>query len=538
MMSDEHEDPKAAESEPEKEKEPPKGVEDDLFSFLKDKLGARVLTAMPRQQQPSPEDEEEERRLERESLRAALDFDLTPREVKDNLDRYVIGQEKAKKILSVAVCDHYNHVRRDYENPEPDREYVKQNIILLGPTGVGKTYIVRKLAQLIGVPFVKADITKFSETGYVGGDVDDLVRELVRAADGNVNLAEYGIIFLDEIDKISSAAESISRDVSGRGVQTGLLKLLEETEVSRRSPMDMTAQFQEMMEMSQGRSKQKRTINTRNVLFVVSGAFTKMDDIVRKRLNEGRVGFHAPAEGEEEEGIVLSKAMTKDFIDFGFEPEFIGRLPVRVALDDLTEGDLFDILKHSEGSILRQYRESFEGYGIEAAFADSALRSLAARAINEMTGARGLVTVLEEALREFKFHLPGTAVKRLAVTGELVDDPEAYLEKLRENPDHGASLFGEAQVREFEASFEKEYGHRIALDDGAVEKAVRLAGAEGVPLGEFLSQRLADYSYGLDIIRKKTGQEEFTITAAMLENPVKALEKWIREAVGKTPGKA
>jgi len=537
MTSDEHEDPKAAEGEPKKEKETQKGIEDDLFSFLKDKLGARVLTAMPRQQQPSPVDDEEERERERESLRAALEFDLTPREVKEHLDRYVIGQEKAKKILSVAVCDHYNHVRRDYESPEPDREYVKQNVILLGPTGVGKTYIVRMLAQLIGVPFVKADITKFSETGYVGGDVDDLVRELVRVADGNVKLAEYGIVFLDEVDKISSAAEAISRDVSGRGVQTGLLKLLEETEVPRRSPMDMTAQFQEMMEMSQGRGKQKRTISTRHILFVVSGAFTKMDDIVRKRLNEGRVGFHTPSEEEVLEGSVLSRAMTRDFIDFGFEPEFIGRLPVRVALDDLEENDLYDILKHSEGSILRQYRESFEGYGLEAAFADSALHAIAARAIEEKTGARGLVTVLEEALREFKFHLPGTAVKRLAVTDELVDDPAAYLAKLLENPAYGAAVIGEAQVREFEADFQKEYGHKIAFDAEAVEKAVRLAEAEGAPLGEFLSKRLADYSYGLNIIRKKTRRNDFTITAAMLENPVETLEEWIKETLG-SGGKA
>ncbi len=516
----------------EKREKPEKSPEDDIFGFLKEKLGASFVTAVPRPRRPDPEQEEEARKLQRETMRRALEFKLTPREVKEHLDRFVIGQEEAKKILSVAVCDHYNHVRREHENPEPDREYVKQNVILLGPTGVGKTYIMRNLAQLIGVPFAKADITKFSETGYVGGDVDDLVRELVRSADGNVELAEYGIIFLDEIDKISASAEAISRDVSGRGVQTGLLKLLEETEVPRRSPMDMTAQFQEMMEMSHGGGKKKRTINTRHILFVVSGAFTKLNDIVKKRLNEGRVGFRSPSDGDEPEGNILAQAKTPDFIEFGFEPEFIGRLPVRVALDDLTEKDLFNILKRSEGSILHQYRDNFEGYDMHVAFSNKALRVIAARAAEEKTGARGLVTVLEETLRDFKFHLPGTEVKRIAVTDELVNDPGKVLDKHLSDPDYGFALFEAAQVREFESVFQREYGHRIAFDDGAVDKAIAVSKKKSLSISDYLSKQLADYSYGLNIISKKTGQKEFTITADMLERPMEALEEWIKKTLG------
>lgn len=511
--------------------------EDNFLKFLTEKLGSGFITAVPRPNRPDPGVEDEVRREEQEKIRKALDFNLTPKEVKEHLDRFVIGQEAAKKILSVAVCDHYNHVRHYHENPQPDREYVKQNIILLGPTGVGKTYLIRNLANLIGVPFVKADITKFSETGYVGGDVDDLVRELVRAADGHMELAEYGIVFLDEIDKISASAEAISRDVSGRGVQTGLLKLLEETEVPRRSPMDMTGQLQEMMEIQHGQKK-KRTINTRHILFVVSGAFTNLGDIIRKRMNEGRVGFHSPdstLEILESEGNILSEAKTPDFISYGFEPEFIGRLPVRVALDVLTEENLFNILKHSEGSILHQYRESFEGYGIKVAFADEALRAVATHAQEEKTGARGLVTVLEEALREFKFELPGGQVKSLAVSEELINDPARVLKNIQCNPEYGSECFAEAQVREFESEFEREYGHRITFDSDAVKKAVASARNAGESISDYLTSKLADYSYGLNLIGKKTGENDFLITADMLERPVEALEEWIRDALGTPP---
>src|SRR5438876_709721 len=201
-----------------------------------------------------------------------FEFNYKPREVKAHLDRFVIKQDEAKKVLSVALCDHYHHVRLALEGRESPN-YAKQNIILIGPTGVGKTYLIRSIADLIGVPFVKADATKFSETGYVGGDVEDLVRDLVRRAEGDVARAQYGIIYIDEIDKIAAAPNSAGRDVSGRGVQTNLLKLMEETEVPARAPHDIAGQIQAMMELTQGRGrKQPATINTKHILFVVSGA--------------------------------------------------------------------------------------------------------------------------------------------------------------------------------------------------------------------------------------------------------------------------
>ena len=226
---------------------------------------------------------------------------MKPSEVKLHLDRYVIGQDEAKRALAVAVCDHYNHARHDLElegdashgiessrgDPSHEQEsldYVKQNVILLGPTGVGKTYLIRTLAQLIGVPFVKADITKFSETGYVGSDVDELVRELVRVADGDTALAEYGMVFLDEIDKIATVAEaSGTKDVSGRGVQVNLLKLMEETEVNLHSQTDLIGQMQAMMDLQRG-NPQPRSISTRHMLFIVSGAFDNLGMIIRQRL--------------------------------------------------------------------------------------------------------------------------------------------------------------------------------------------------------------------------------------------------------------
>lgn len=360
-----------------------------------------------------------------------IDFDYKPKDLKAHLDRFIIGQDEAKKALSIAVCDHYNQVRNHLSNPNSSshESYAKQNVLILGPTGVGKTYMVRQIAKLVGVPFVKADATRFSETGYIGANVDDLIRDLVGQADGNLQKAQYGIIYLDEADKLATRGQSSGRDVSGRGVQMGLLKLMEETDVDLRANHDPASQMQAFMEMQQKGKIEKHSLNTRHILFIVSGAFSGLSEIVAKRLHRNRIGFASGTKGSELSDISQDMT-TQDFIDFGFEPEFIGRLPIRVACKDLDEESLFSILKSSEGSVIRQYVASFLSYGIDLSFTDNALRYIASRTVEEKTGARGLMTILEKILRDYKYFLPSMKISELEVSEELVRHPKEFLDKL------------------------------------------------------------------------------------------------------------
>ena len=348
-------------------------------------------------------------------------FNLKPADIAKHLNRFVIGQREAKKVLSVALCDHFQHVRLTLEG-SPAPFYQKQNVLLLGPTGVGKTHLIRSAAALIGVPFVKADATKFSETGYVGGDVDDLVRDLVRRAGGDVKKAEHGIIYLDEVDKLATRGEGAGRDVSGRGVQTNLLKLMEDGDVPVVSPNDMTGQLQNAMSAMRGSGgSQPETINTRHILFIVSGAFSGVDEIIRHRLG---------AKNKQATDELISQVSTADLISYGLEPEFIGRLPVRVACHGLDTDDLFNVLRKSESSLIHQYERAFAAYGIKCEFKDDGLRRLAELAAAERTGARGLMTICERVFRDFKFKLPGSRVKKFAVTAKMVGAPTEELRRL------------------------------------------------------------------------------------------------------------
>jgi ATP-dependent Clp protease ATP-binding subunit ClpX len=501
----------------------PEEIQKKLSEFMKKEFGDRVVFAAAPQAETvetTPPGEPAKRKpLE-------FDFNLKPKDVKAHLDRFVIQQEEAKKALSIAVCDHYNHVKA-CEQGEDIPDYVKQNVLLIGPTGVGKTYLIKTIAELIGVPFVKADATKFSETGYVGGDVEDLVRELVHQADGNLTLAQYGIIYLDEIDKISTPANIIGRDVSGRGVQTNLLKLMEETEVPLRSPTDIQAQLQAAFEYQRRGKVKRETINTKHILFIVSGAFDQMLDIVRRRLRESAIGFGARLTENLSDADLLRKAQTNDFIRFGFEPEFIGRLPVRVVLDLLTVEDLYNILKHSEGAVTRQYEASFRSFGIDVIFSDEGLRAIAEKAALENTGARGLLTVCEAVFRGLKFELPSSTVRQFVVTRQLVEHPEDELRRILTEPAYEQRQLMRQFVREFERKFEEKHQLHIRIADDAVEEIIDRALQANKSVTDLCRELFKDYQFGLNLIKTNTGQTEFEIPKAALAAPDKFLSDWV-----------
>ncbi len=497
----------------------------DMEEFFAKKYGDRVrlglLSTQPDQARTADEG------TETQEAPLQLEFNYLPRDIKAYLDRFVIKQENAKKVLATAICDHYNHIKRCSQQG-PCKEYAKQNIIMLGPTGVGKTYLVRTIADLIGVPFVKGDATKFSETGYVGGDVEDLVRELVHRADGNVKLAEYGIIYLDEIDKIATPSNVLGRDVSGGGVQRGLLKLMEETEVALRTPFDLTSQLQAAMEFQSKGKVSRSVINTRHILFIVSGAFNGLGPIVRKRLGAKTIGFVGQGSGVPGEADYLTSAKSVDFIEFGFESEFIGRLPVVVSCQELEVEDLFQILKHSEGSIVRQYAQAFDAYGIQIRFADDGLRRIAEKAYEEHTGARSLVGVSERTFRDFKYYLPNSTVRTLEVTAELVDSPQVVLERLMATSAIDQLLVLDAAVNKAAEVWSQRSGIEIRLQSEAARLVSQQAFDSGEKVDAVFARIFKNYEYGLNLIRQTRGISNFEITPDVIREPEATLDRWIR----------
>ena len=457
-----------------------------------------------------------------------LQFHIKPEELVSYLDEYVIRQDEAKAILATKICTHFNRLNLPHDEEEEELVgNIKNNILMVGPTGVGKTFLIKLIARRLGVPFVKADATKFSETGYVGGDVEDLVRGLVAEADGDIEMAQHGIIYIDEIDKIAASRGVSGPDVSRSGVQRNLLKLMEDTDVDLRSPHDLSSQMETVIQIQKTGRAERPKISTRNILFVVSGAFGGLDEIIGKRLNQGTMGFRSPASGdssaaslstsvrEAEVDQLLRHLRAEDLMEYGFESEFIGRLPVVAVLDDLDAGDLLQILRNPKCSVVRSKKRDFRAYDINVEFTDEALQLLAVDAYEEHTGARGLVSAVEKVLLQFERRLPSLEVERFTVTGDTIRDPVGELQRFI--VDHS--------IHTFQRRFQTDHGIRIEFENSALTLAKEMAAERDQVPGELCQRLFADYGHGLKLLELA----EFTVTSKALRNPQEALDELIKQ---------
>jgi len=578
-----------------------KELEKELSDYLSKKYGDRIKIVSPLlfpQSEPKKKEEDGKTGIKKDGVPA---FDMKPEELESYLDGYVVKQDQAKGVLATKICTHFNRIQSLGKRSKKEKPFsvgmIKNNILMIGPTGVGKTYLIKLIAQKLGVPFVKGDATKFSETGYVGGDVEDLVRDLVYEAKDDIKLAENGIIYIDEIDKIASSQNIIGHDVSRTGVQRALLKPLEETDVDLKVPHDPISQIEAIEHYRRTGKREKQVVNTRNILFIMSGAFEGLTDIIKKRLKRQGIGFEADIHSSEVNMDILKEVRPQDLIEFGFESEFIGRLPVIVVFDELTKDDLVAILKNPNNPIILSKKRDFTAYDISLQFEDGALEKSSEMASQEKTGARGLVSAVERTLMPFEKHLPSTAIKKLLVTPELVESPEQDLKRIdsdggKNDPkmeerferaaanekqrvkaiiaerakefeaQSGLKLYEDRidliaeytlksisdidsafvdfkemcdQVRAQNKGLFSQLGVSVHLADSAIDEIVRIAIVQDRDISEICLNLAGELEYGLKLVRDRVGCEAFTITREAVSDPEKYIDSLIKKYYSQDP---
>lgn len=569
----------------------PKELEKEISAFLAKKFGENVKILSPLVMTREATTDETK---EAGKSRKKINFDLKPEELIAYLDQYVVKQDSAKAILATKICTHFNRIQRTMESDDPVGNMVgsiKNNVLMIGPTGVGKTYLIKLIADKIGVPFVKGDATKFSETGYVGGDVEDLVRDLVREADDDIELAQFGIVYIDEIDKIASSRNLIGADVSRTGVQRALLKPMEETDVDLKVPHDPISMIQEIEQFRKTGKRDKRSVNTGRVLFIMSGAFTDLAPIIQKRLSKQGIGFGAHIRKSAEQIDILKHVRSEDLIEFGFESEFVGRLPVRSVFEHLTEDDLYQILKNPNNPIILGKKLDFAAYDIEVKFEDQLLRTLAKHAFAENTGARGLVSAAEKALLDFERKLPSAGINKFPATMDIIDNPEAFLktitaeskkqetdqlferlmqqekeiikEYLRENQKNLAEKYSLTmtpsridivatcyakntldigkvikrikshydEIKKIELYFFKNNDINIVLEEDAIDFIMEKLIESAFELKDVNEKINQDFQHGLKLARERTNRNRFFITRQALLDPEAYVSELIRDQI-------